>query len=442
MIYQILRFPLVVLFYFFYRRIYILNKKNIPKSAPTLIASNHSTAFMEQILVAGLQWRSIYFWARGSVFEEKWSFPSIFRQAHLIPIWRPQEGIKKMHQNKQIFEVSKENLLAGNMLYISPEGNAVPEKRLRQFKSGTARIALLTAAANNFEEDVFIVPTGVNYTYHCDFRSEVIMSYGEPINIKNYKELYLINEAATAKQLTQDLKEALSKEVIIINNKEDEQLVEQLHILLRNEHQSYKDKTTSNNQNRLTIEQAPAKVCNNLDAKQKLSLSLDTTAYFNSLQKNNLTDKAVEQKGALELGKWIKSIVLSPLALLGWIGGALPVKATRYLRNSNVEDKQFWAPMAVVFSIPVWLVYSLIICIGSAFWLGWTALTLPFVLIALQYIAFRNKEDWAAVLANLNYQNWKKKNPVEAHNLAEDRKEIIQKFKQLEQNLKTENALK
>lgn len=442
MIYQILRFPLVVLFYFYYRRIYILNKKNIPKSAPTLIASNHSTAFMEQILVAGLQWRSVYFWARGSVFEEKWSFPFLFKQAHLIPIWRPQEGIKKMHQNKQIFEVSKENLLAGNMLYISPEGNAVPEKRLRQFKTGTARIALMTAAANDFEQDVFIVPTGVNYTYHCDFRSEVIMSYGAPINVKNYKEAYLLNKAATAKQLTQDLKEALAKEVIIIDHKEDEQLVEQLHILLRNEHQFYKDKTTSNNQNRLAIEQAPAKLCNSIDKDKKLSLKLLTTAYFNKLQKNNLTDKAIEQKGAFQVTKWLKSIVLSPLAALGWIGGALPVKAARHLRNTNVEDKQFWAPMAVVFSIPTWLVYSLIICIGSAFWLGWAALALPFVLIALQYLAFRNKEDWTDVLTNLKYQNWKKKNPAEAHNLEEDRKEIIQKFHELEHTVNIKTALK
>ncbi|MCP4438223.1 MAG: hypothetical protein GY810_04700 [Aureispira sp.] len=442
MIYQILRFPLVVLFYFYYRRIYILNKKNIPSSAPTLIASNHSTAFMEQILVAGLQWRSIYFWARGSVFEEKWSFPSIFRQAHLIPIWRPEEGFKKMHRNKQIFEASKGSLLEGNMLYISPEGNAVPEKRLRTFKTGTARIALLTAAAKDFEEDVFIVPTGVNYTYHCDFRSEVIMSYGEPINVKNYKELYLINEIAAAKQLTEDLKEALTQEVIIINNKEDERLVEQLHVMLRNEHQFYNDSTTSNNQERLAIEQAPANLCNNLDEDQKLSLGGDTTAYFNTLQKNNLTDKAVEQKGSFLLGKAIKSVVLSPFALLGWIGGALPVKAARYLRNSNVEDKQFWAPMAVVFSIPVWLVYSLVICITAAFWLGWAALLLPFALIGLQYVAFRNKEDWNDVLANARYSSWKKKNPAEAHNLEEDRKEILHKFEELKSTVKTPSALK
>lgn len=173
MIYQILRLPLAILFFFFYRRIYFAGRHNIPKNAPTLVASNHSTAFMEQMLVAVLQSRSVYFWAKGSIFDEYPLLLPIFRQAHVVPIWKPEAGTKKMQQNKKIFEKSKNILLTDKMFYIAPEGLSWTEKRLMPFKSGTARLALLAAVESHFETDIFILPTGVNYTYPLLFRSEI-----------------------------------------------------------------------------------------------------------------------------------------------------------------------------------------------------------------------------------------------------------------------------
>lgn len=425
MVYQLLRLPLVILFFCFYRRIYFTGKKNIPQRAPTLIASNHSTAFMEQILVGGLQTRSVFYWARGSVFEEKWSFPKLFRQAHVIPIWRPQEGMKKMQQNKQIFEDSKNILLEGNMFFIAPEGNSVPEKRLRTFKTGTARLALLTAAANNFKEDVFILPTGVNYTYHCDFRSEVIIHCGTPINLKNYQKHYEQDKTAAAKILTQDLKTAISKEVVIINDKVDETLVEQLHLVMRNENEHYNDAIYSKNSNRLRLEQQVANTCNQLSKRAKLQLQQKTDAYFNKLSKYQLNDRAVRQKGKLHLGLFIKTVLTSPFALLGCIGGRIPVKSARYLRNTNVDDLQFWAPMAVVFSLLTWLIYSLIISVVGGFFVGWFILLVPVLLVLLQYVAFSNKEGWNVICTNWHYRSWKKQHPKLAKLLVNDRKELV-----------------
>ncbi|BDS09877.1 1-acyl-sn-glycerol-3-phosphate acyltransferase [Aureispira anguillae] len=437
MIYQLLRLPLVVLFFFFYRRIYITGKENIPQQAPTLIASNHSTAFMEQILVASLQKRSVYFWARGSVFEEKWSFPKLFAQAHLIPIWRPQEGLKKMQQNQQIFEDSKDILLDGKMFFIAPEGNSVPEKRLRTFKTGTARLALLAAAADNFDRAIFILPTGVNYTYHCDFRSEVMVHFGAPISIQNYQSLYEENPVMAAKQLTQDLKAAISKEVVIIDQKEDELLVEQLHILMRNENEHYKDKVYSNNEKRLRLEQKVANTCNQLSGSSKMDLLQQSNAYFQQITNHQLTDLAVQQQGKLDGFKLIQSSLLFPFSIVGQIGGAIPVKAARYLRNTNVEDLQFWAPMAVVFSLLTWMIYSLIIGLVGSFFIGWNVLFIPPLLVGLQYIAFSNQESWSSILTNRNYRYWKNQQPSKAQKLERDRALLVKKYKALSKNIQS-----
>lgn len=428
MIYQILRFPLVVLFFVFYRRIYFTGQANIPQNAPTLIASNHSTAFIEQMLIATLQWRSVYFWARGSVFNEKWSMPKLFRQAHLIPIWRPQEGLKKMYQNKQVFEDSKQILLDGNMLYIAPEGNCKLEKRLRPFKTGTARIALQTAAANNFEKDVFIVPTGVNYTYHKAFRSEVVINCGKPINVLNYGDLYQKNPTAAAQQLTDDLKLAIAKEAVVIDAVEDEELVEQLHLLLRNEHRHFEDKGYSKNPQRLKTEQMAATVCNRLSATEKAAFKQQVDAYFEQLKTQQLEDEAVALDGNIALGKYLKTIVFTPLAILGWIGGYIPVQGARYLRNNNVQDMQFWAPMAIVFSLVTWMFYSILLVGIGQMSMGWLAFLLPLVFIALQALAFENKESWEQIWARQRYLKFKKNNPDLAQEMKKERAILVELF--------------
>jgi 1-acyl-sn-glycerol-3-phosphate acyltransferase len=425
MIYQLLRFPLVVLFFFFYKRIYITGRAELPSQAPTIVATNHSTAFIEQILIAGMQIRSVFFWARGSVFEEKWSLPKVFRQAHLIPIWRPQEGLKKMQQNQQVFKDSKEILLEGNLFFIAPEGNSVPEKRLRTFKTGTARLALLTAAESNFEEAVFISPTGVNYTYHCNFRSEVIINFGPVIDLKNYKTLYDKNPSAAAHQLTKDLKAAIAKEVVIIDAKEDEALVEQLHILIRNEQQHYKDATYSTNPHRLRLEQNVANTCNQLTSLEKEALNKQANCYFKKIATHHLADQSIEQQGQFYLGKTCAALLLAPLALLGWIGGFIPVYSARYLRNTNVKDPQFWAAMAIVFSLLTWVLYSIPVVALGAYFLGWKAFLLPIILVGLQYIAYRQKEELQDVLNNQAYRQLQKKQPELILEIQKERKALV-----------------
>lgn len=426
MIYQLLRFPLVILFFFFYKRIYITGK--LPSKAPTIVASNHSTAFIEQILIAGLQTRSVFFWARGSVFEERWSLPSVFRQAHLIPIWRPQEGLKKMQQNQQIFKDSKDILLAGNLFFIAPEGNSVPEKRLRTFKTGTARLALLSAAESNFEDEVFISPTGVNYTYHSDFRSEAIISFGAAIDLKKYKALYYENPSAAAQQLTKDLKIAISKEVVIINAKEDEALVEQLHILMRNEQQHYKDARYSSNPHRIRLEQEVANTCNEISVLEKEALKTQAEAYFAKLDQHHLTDQSVEQKGQFSLGEIIFALLLAPFAFLGWIGGFIPIQSARYLRNKNVEDPQFWAAMAIVFSLLTWFLYSIPLVALGVFFLGWKAFLLPIVLVALQYIAYIQKEQLQDIITNRTYRQLQKNQADWILSLQKERKALVTQY--------------
>jgi len=285
------------------------------------------------------------------------------------------------------------------------------------------------------------VPTGVNYTYHAKFRSEAIVSFGEPINVKEYKVLYEANSKNAVRELTEDLKDAISKETVVINSKDDEELVEQLHIVLRNEQQHYNDASYSNNTNRLKLEQDAAKVCNKLSASKKQHLKQQATFYFNKLKSHPFNDKAVQQKGAFHLGQFIKASLLSPLALLGWAGGLIPVKTARYLRNRIIQNEQFLAPMAVIFSFITWAIYSLLISFAAAFFLEWASLAVPPALVMLQYIAFKNKEDWNDLSNNRQYKIWKKMYESNAQVIENERRIFIKTFEEAKMKKSRKAAL-
>jgi glycerol-3-phosphate O-acyltransferase / dihydroxyacetone phosphate acyltransferase len=428
MIYQMLRAPLLILFFFYYRRIYFSGRSNIPKQAITLIASNHSTAFMEQILVAALQWRSVFFWAGAGSFDKSRVFPFLFRQMHVVPVWRQQEGLKKIANNKQIFEESKRILLKKSLFFITPEGESTSMKRLLTFKTGTARLAFMTAAHDDFENDVFILPAGVNYTYNKKYRSEVMMSFGAPLNVKKYKSLYSENANEAVRKLTEDLKRAIEKEIVQINIPEDDEVVEQFLCIFRNENQYYHNKKYSNDSQRLKMEQSIANLFNALENEKKDSLKIMAKNYHNKLETYQLKDRAIQQNGTIDLIQLIQIVVFSPFAFLGWAAAIIPVNAARYLRKKSIKNMQFWAPMAVVYSFIAWLLYSLAIVSSVAFFIGFKALLIPPLLIVLYYIAITNQERIRLLLDQFKYSRWKKKNTDHATSLEADRKHLLLSF--------------
>jgi glycerol-3-phosphate O-acyltransferase/dihydroxyacetone phosphate acyltransferase len=234
MIYEFFRIPLLILLFSFYRRIYWANAERMPKKVPMIIIANHSTAFVEQILVASMLRRGVYFWARASVFTNpiaKW----FYKQVHILPIMRAEDGLTDRKQNQATFEQTYDYLLSGKAIFIAPEGNSVMEKRLRRFRTGTARVALGAAAKTNFEQKIAILPIGVNYTHHQEWRADVMVSFGEVLWVEDFKEEYEHDPQRAAKIFSQAMYNALRKEVIHIESEGDEELLEQLYILYRND---------------------------------------------------------------------------------------------------------------------------------------------------------------------------------------------------------------
>lgn len=86
--------------------------------------------------------------------------------------------------NHYVFQNVFNHLNAGNVLGIFPEGGLHDRPTLLPLKPGVAIMALgAVAQSKNPNEEVSIIPVGLNYFHAHKFRSRVVVEFGKPIKV-------------------------------------------------------------------------------------------------------------------------------------------------------------------------------------------------------------------------------------------------------------------
>ncbi|MEP7269099.1 MAG: 1-acyl-sn-glycerol-3-phosphate acyltransferase [Saprospiraceae bacterium] len=229
MLYFIIR-PIVRLtFRIFFSKIHLHHLDRIPRDRPVLISSNHPSAFLEACLLATHFPKSLHFLVRGDIFINKYVI-WILKQVHLSPIYRVSDGFRNLRANEATFNECHHRLKNNEIIVVYAEGNTTQEKRLRPIQKGLARIAF--GALDRFPEmDLCIVPLGVNYTHPNDFRSEVMIEVGEPIELKNYYKEFNADNIKAIAELTQRVESEMKPLVIHVNKDEYLPAAEKLFLI-------------------------------------------------------------------------------------------------------------------------------------------------------------------------------------------------------------------
>jgi hypothetical protein len=94
-----------------------------------------------------------------------------------IPVYRKQDNVSTAG-NRGTFALARTLLQRGGAIAIFPEGTTHSDPRLRELKTGAARIALGASIR------VSIVPTGLYYTAKQTFRSSALVYFGTPIDVE------------------------------------------------------------------------------------------------------------------------------------------------------------------------------------------------------------------------------------------------------------------
>lgn len=356
MLYQFLRFIVLIAIRVFFKSIRLKNIDHIPKKGALILAANHPSTFLDPLVVALFVPRKIHFLANGGIFK----IPVIawlLRKLYTLPIYRQQDSPMAATKNEDAFRACYELLEAKGAIIIFPEGTSENERKLRKIKTGTARIALGAEAKNNFSLDVRIVCVGINYTNPRKFQSRLMVSFDEAIAVKDYKESYLQDCVKTVQDLTDEIKKRLEAMIVVTENKKIDELVEKIERLYTSKLKKELDLQAPETEQIFIVAQHFAEAVHYFEAKQPErvnSLQANIHQYFSLLEKYKLSDGLIVQP-ILDKKAKIKGVLAIllgfPLYLYGLIHNFLPYELPAIFTNAITKDITYHAPMNITFGI-------------------------------------------------------------------------------------------
>ena len=149
MIYSFLKLLFRITVKAFFKHQETINIEHIPVKGPVILVANHPSTFMDPIIIATKVPREVSFIAKSTAFKSKftsWILPKF----NMIPVFRAQDDPSQMHKNQQTFEKVFQLLERNGCILIFPEGISLTERKLKEIKTGAARMALGAEARNNF----------------------------------------------------------------------------------------------------------------------------------------------------------------------------------------------------------------------------------------------------------------------------------------------------
>jgi len=196
----------------------------VPDEGPVLLVANHPNGLVDPILIGQTTKRPVHILSKAPLFDMP-VIGTLVRGMRALPVYRVQDGADTA-QNEATFAAIHEALGDGAVICIFPEGTSHDEPELLQLKTGAARMALGAEALRGFGLGVRIIPIGLVYRAKRRFRSRVACWIGEPIDAREYEELYAEDDREAVRRLTERIGTALREVTLSLDRWEDLPLIE------------------------------------------------------------------------------------------------------------------------------------------------------------------------------------------------------------------------
>ncbi len=424
--YTLAKIPVNTVLRLYFRKLVFTGKKeNVSKKRPVILAPNHRNALLDALMLVYSSYhaKQVVFLARADIFKQKF-VAWLLRGLRIMPVFRIRDGIDNLDKNNEIFDNAARVLKKNNPLALFPEGRHNSKQSLLPIQKAVPRIVLPTEASLDFELHSQIVPVAIYYRDVTAFLSDAYVTFGEPIEVSEYKELYRENQGLAINRLRQELEKRLKSMVVDIWN---EEYYEEYRLAI------------DLNGDRLAEELFPGRKDDFLQASLHIVRTLDglfenEPERFNKkindfreanrvLEENGLTskDRLWRPSTSGNLFTRFAALVLSaPVAFFGFINGIFPLLLNGKLKGL-FKDKQF-IPSARyasgLFFVPVFnLVQSLLLGGITGNWL--LALGYFFVMPLAFYFYLRWREWWRLARRDQKVRRFAKQFPDKWKRLVE-----------------------
>ena len=204
------------------RRFVVKGKENLPKDGAVIIGCNHTSALLDPLVILRAMNRGTVFMTRADIFRKP-LLQKVFTFLRMLPIFRIRDGYAAVKQNEEIIAKCGDVLQHGYPLALFPEATHRPKHSLLPLSKGIFHIALEANKRLGHERPVYIVPMGLEYGKYFDYRSTVVATYGEPINVTEFVRQHE-NEVTPARllaMLREELATRMSKLIACVPDTED-----------------------------------------------------------------------------------------------------------------------------------------------------------------------------------------------------------------------------
>ncbi len=339
----------------YYSEIKVIHREHLSHKGPKIIIANHPNTLIDAWLIGTQLGEPAHFIAKGVFFDSPFR-RKILRALNMIPINRAGESRTDGVNNNDTFEECYRLLGEGKTIVIFPEGTSTMELKLRDLKSGTARIALEAESRVNGSLDLKVIPVGLLYTQGEKFRSKILIQAGKGIEVDSYLAAYRENPALASKQLTKLFRSILERILVTTTDGEQEQLILRIEKNLKSK---YRDKTqnviedvefTKKIRDRIELLQlvAPWKI----NSIQKLLSDVEWKLGQVAIKSDFLDRKWRSRMFIRQLFFSLIGILIGfPIFLFGLIHNAIPYYLTDFLVPRITKDKEYYAPLGILLGL-------------------------------------------------------------------------------------------
>lgn len=374
MIWHIIKYWCTFIVAAFYKRIQAKNVKNVRVKGPVIIAMNHPNAFMDPVAFTYVSYpQRVKYLARGDAFKPGLvSF--LLERIGIVPIFRIQDGGKEgLKKNDEAYRRVNALLKRNAKVIVFVEGLCVQERRLRPLKKGISRMVFGAYESLNNDELV-VIPVGLNYSKPDKFRSTLFYNVGEPIYVKDFIEEYKQNPARTQTRFLQMLEPKMKELITHINNPENDEVVYQLEELCKKNKLKEQNLNPNNLEDDLLVTRQITDLVNTTAEKNQMALDefkQKAKKYFSKLKQYHLRDWLIDPKrnknvnyGNLFL-RYTLLLLGAPLYILNLIVNYpaywLANKLTRKIAKSIEFYASFMLAFQMLFFLLAYLFYFFIV---------------------------------------------------------------------------------
>jgi 1-acyl-sn-glycerol-3-phosphate acyltransferase len=184
-----------------------------------LLCINHPNTLIDSLVVGAAVRRTVHYLATAALFRRR-AIARFLLAAGANPVYRRQDDADKMVRHAR-----------GALVAIYPEGTTHAEARVQRIKTGAARIALAWEAAH--PRTLSMLPVGLTFEARKSFRARVLVSFGAPLPLSAYADVYREDPTKAVDALTRHLQDAMEHEVVNVERLDDARLLQGIELLYR-----------------------------------------------------------------------------------------------------------------------------------------------------------------------------------------------------------------